>query len=51
MWVITVHSKNNVKMFEFDTEGEAKRAFEKIQGYKILTEIVYFEPVMEPVMV
>ncbi|MFK2824463.1 hypothetical protein QYG89_01960 [Bacillus sp. B190/17] len=42
MWVITAYSRSNVKMFEFDTEKEAKGALEKIQGYKILTEVVYF---------
>jgi hypothetical protein len=42
MWIITAHSKNNIKMFEFDTKKEAKEAFEKIQGYKILTEVIYF---------
>ncbi|MED4267402.1 hypothetical protein [Priestia megaterium] len=42
MWVITVHSKNNIKIFEFDTEKEAKEAFREIQGCKILTEIIYF---------
>ncbi|MEH7544420.1 MULTISPECIES: hypothetical protein [Bacillaceae] len=41
MWIITVHSKNNLKMFEYDTEKEAKEAFEKIKGCKILTEILY----------
>lgn len=29
-------------MFEFDTEKEAKEAFKKMQGCKILTEIIYF---------
>ncbi|MFK2826686.1 hypothetical protein QYG89_13600 [Bacillus sp. B190/17] len=42
MWVITVHSKSNVKLFEYDTEQEARGAFEKMAGYKILTEVVYF---------
>lgn len=42
MWVITVHSKNNIQMFEFDTEKEAKEAFKGIRGYKILTEVIYF---------
>ncbi|MDQ0247058.1 hypothetical protein J2S09_004699 [Bacillus fengqiuensis] len=42
MWVITVYSKENTKMFEFDTETEARDAFNKIQGCKILSEIVYF---------
>jgi hypothetical protein len=42
MWVITVYSKENSKMFEFDTEKEARMAFEKIQGCKILSEVVYY---------
>ncbi|WP_342605207.1 hypothetical protein [Peribacillus sp. FSL E2-0159] len=42
MWVITVHSRNNIKIFEFDTEKEAKEAFKRIQGCKILTEVIYF---------
>jgi hypothetical protein len=42
MWVITVYSKENTTMFEFDTEKEAREAFKNIQGCKILSEIVYF---------
>ncbi|CAH0314118.1 hypothetical protein SRABI96_05134 [Peribacillus sp. Bi96] len=42
MWVITVHSRNNVKIFEFDTEKEAKETFRGIKGCKILTEVIYF---------
>jgi hypothetical protein len=42
VWIITAHSTNNIKMFEFDNEKEAKVAFERIQGYKILTEVIYF---------
>lgn len=42
MWIITTHSKNNIKMFEFDTEREAFEAFDKLKGYKILTEVIYF---------
>ncbi|MBI0577006.1 hypothetical protein IEC97_06505 [Neobacillus cucumis] len=42
MWVITVHSRNNVQMFEFDNEKEAKEVLARIQGYKILTEVIYF---------
>ncbi|MCM2532984.1 hypothetical protein NDK43_12020 [Neobacillus pocheonensis] len=43
MWIITAYLKNNFKMFEFDTEKEAKEVFEEIQGYKILTEVIYFD--------
>ncbi|MED3761836.1 hypothetical protein P4555_22725 [Peribacillus frigoritolerans] len=42
MWVITVHSKNNIKIYEFDSEKEAKDAFRRMQGCKILTEVIYF---------
>ncbi|HEY9576776.1 MAG TPA: hypothetical protein VIR64_03795 [Pseudobacillus sp.] len=42
MWVITVHSENSLKVFEFDTEKEARGAFREIPGYKILTEVIYF---------
>jgi len=42
MWVITLYSKENITMFEFDTEKEAREAYENIQGYKILSEVVYF---------
>ncbi|MEF2094576.1 hypothetical protein V3595_07855 [Bacillus sp. CFBP9009] len=42
MWVITVFLKENIKIFEFDTEKEAKEIFKNIKGNKILSEIVYF---------
>ncbi|WP_197089604.1 hypothetical protein [Bacillus sp. SA1-12] len=42
MWIITVHLTNNIKMFEFDNVKEAKEAYERIQGYKILTEVIYY---------
>jgi ArsR family metal-binding transcriptional regulator len=42
MWVITVYSKGNITMFELDTEKEAREAFKNIKGYKILSEVVYF---------
>jgi hypothetical protein len=29
-------------MYEFNTEKEARDAFENIQGFKILSEIIYF---------
>jgi hypothetical protein len=45
VWIITVHSKKDINMFEFDTEKEAKEAYEKIQGYKILTEMVFYDQV------
>lgn len=42
MWVITVYSKENTKMFEFDTEKEAREALKGISGCKILSQVVYF---------
>lgn len=36
VWVITVHSKDSIQVFEFDTEKEAKEALAAIQDYKIL---------------
>lgn len=47
MWIITSHSKNNIKMFEFDSVEEAKGAFERIQGYKILTAVIYYNDFAE----
>lgn len=42
MWIITAYSKDsNIKMFEFNTEREAREAFKHIQGYKILSEVIY----------
>jgi hypothetical protein len=29
-------------MFEFETEKEAKATFERMQGCKILTQVIYF---------
>ena len=42
MWVITLYSKLNITMFEFNTEKEAKEAFQNLEGCKILSQIVYF---------
>ncbi|MGG4471419.1 hypothetical protein ABER68_25880 [Paenibacillus alvei] len=43
MWVITVYSpENDIAQFEFTTEQEAREAFERLQGCKILTEVIYF---------
>ncbi|MDQ0199837.1 hypothetical protein [Neobacillus ginsengisoli] len=42
MWIITIHSKKNIKMFEFDTEKEARAIFETMQGCKILSQVIYF---------
>ncbi|MGM0875938.1 MAG: hypothetical protein ACQEWV_14420 [Bacillota bacterium] len=40
MWDITLYSKENTTMFEFDTEKEAREVLENIHGCKILSEVV-----------
>ena len=42
MWIITLYSKGNTTMFEYDTEAGAKEAFRKMEGCKILSQIVYY---------
>ncbi|MEB2492784.1 hypothetical protein SOP93_16580 [Peribacillus frigoritolerans] len=42
MWIITIHSKNGIKMFEFSTEKEARDRFEVMEGCKTLSEVMYF---------
>jgi hypothetical protein len=42
VWVITIFSNEDIKMYEFNTEKEARETFGKIKGHKILSEIVYF---------
>ncbi|WML42422.1 hypothetical protein [Neobacillus sp. PS3-40] len=42
MWIITRYIDSNISMFEFETEKEAREALKKIEGYKILTEVIYF---------
>ena len=43
MWVITLYSTDNdTTMFEFDSEKEAREAFGKMKGCKILSEVVYY---------
>lgn len=32
-------------MYEYDTEKEAKAAFEKIREYKILSEVIYYNDI------
>jgi hypothetical protein len=43
MWVITVYSSgNNISMFEFSSENEAREVFKTVPGCKILSEVIYF---------
>lgn len=42
MWVITRYVDSDITMFEFETEKEAREALKNMKGYKILTEVIYF---------
>jgi hypothetical protein len=43
MWVLTVYTKeNSTSMFEFNSEKEAREAFNIVPGCKILSEVIYF---------
>ena len=43
MWILTVYStQNNITMFEFDSEVEAREALLKEPGCKVLSEVIYF---------
>ncbi len=42
MWIITLYSKDSIRMFEFESAKEAKEYFKSIKGSKILSEIIYY---------
>lgn len=42
MWVLTVYAGKEMKMFEFETEMQAREAFAKTNGCKVLSEVVYY---------
>ncbi|HZH62880.1 MAG TPA: hypothetical protein VEY70_25685 [Metabacillus sp.] len=42
MWVITLYDEENIKMYEFDNEEEAKQSLKKMKGRTILSHVVYF---------
>ncbi|MBI0576773.1 hypothetical protein IEC97_05340 [Neobacillus cucumis] len=42
MWILTVYSnENNISMYEFNAEKEAREALKNFKGCKILSEVVY----------
>jgi len=45
MWVVTIINaysrENNISIFEFETEKEAKETYNKLQEEKILSDIFY----------
>ncbi|WP_180994289.1 hypothetical protein [Bacillus sp. Marseille-P3661] len=46
MWIIVVYSSTGIKMFEFDSEVEARAKLETISGNKVLSEVVYHEELL-----
>ncbi|WP_168714393.1 hypothetical protein [Niallia nealsonii] len=43
MWVITLYSKENeLCMYEFTSEKEARETLAKLNGSKILSEVIYY---------
>jgi ArsR family metal-binding transcriptional regulator len=42
MWIINIYLDEEITMFEYDSEEEAREAFENIHGCKIISQIVYF---------
>ncbi|WP_338472457.1 hypothetical protein R4Z10_06860 [Niallia sp. XMNu-256] len=37
-----LYRRRYIKMYEFETEEEARESFNRIEGYKILSEIAYY---------
>ena len=42
MWVLTLYLQDSIQMFEFDNKKEAKEKYNSIDGYKILSEVIYY---------
>jgi ArsR family metal-binding transcriptional regulator len=42
MWVITVFTEQNVTMYEFENESEARESIQTMKGRKILSHVVYY---------
>ncbi|WP_269748488.1 hypothetical protein [Robertmurraya korlensis] len=42
MCIITAYLNKDITMFEYDTEEEAREAYEKIKGYKIILKIIVY---------
>ncbi len=42
MWIITLYSKDSIRMFEFESEKEARKHFNTIQESKIISNIIYY---------
>lgn len=42
VWVLTLYVHDSIKMYEFESKEEALREYDKLCGYKVLTEVIYF---------
>lgn len=42
MWVITMFTRDNIKLYEFSTETEARDAMRRMDGRMILSEVIYY---------
>ncbi|MGM0900660.1 hypothetical protein [Mesobacillus maritimus] len=42
MWILTAYEENDITMFEFEEEKEARESFKNYKGTKILSHVIYF---------
>lgn len=50
MWVLTLYSQDSIKMYEFDSKEEAKEKYNNTAGYRVLSEVIYFNDFPVPVL-
>jgi len=42
MWILTAYSDDDITMFEFEDETEAKESYNRMKGTKILSQVIYY---------
>jgi hypothetical protein len=42
VWILTLYSADSIKMFEYENKDEACEKYDKVDGCKILSEIIYY---------
>jgi len=47
MWVITVFADHYVTMYEFENEKEARERMQSLKGYKVLSQLVYYNDMLQ----
>ena len=50
VWVLTYYVKGSIQMFEFENRDEAKAKYDKLEGCRILSEVIYYND-LEKVLV